>query len=165
MNSRRKFVRSLKVVAVTLVLLLSLFSSAAMADSSDRRSICIPETTQVAFPYRSSFSRSGELFVDSTKKIPKFQVRSAVISLPDDTHLSLDKLKITYYPDYPLLEDRELEFGCGPIEKVENGTDLITACGGPAYLKRGYNKYYAHGYLSNSKEEPAGGTVTIKLCN
>ena len=61
-------------------------------------------------------------------------VRKAILSLPKEETGSIDSIVITG-------PDGQRIFGCQNI-KVENGTDLIKACGGPAVLQPGPNTTY-----------------------
>ena len=140
MNSLRKFVSSVKVLAVTLVLLLSFFSSAAMADEAT----CIvrgPITIE-----------NGSFDYSKTRDVNEFTVRSAIVSLPVGESGTIDSIKITG-------PDGKPELGCPTVKDVKNGTDLIPACGGPVVLKTGETIYAAKG----SDCGPNGNIKSFKI--
>jgi len=121
----------LKVLAVTFAFSLLFFSQNAIADLS----IPIP-VTELPF----SINIEGGSFDVNTepRAIPNnLRVGSAIVSLPDGETGVIDTITI-------LGPNKILEFGCGD-QKVQNGTDLIKTCGGPAYLKAGETIYKASG--------------------
>lgn len=141
-----KFVHSFKILAVAFALLICVFSSTAIAAQT-----CIMEGPVPI--------KDGSFSLSVTDPAPAFTVRSAIVSLPDGETGDLESIII-------IGPNGEREFGCGSKEypiKVENGTDLIPACGGPAVLKAGDTTYEAKG----SNFGPMGNfdTFSVTLCD
>lgn len=142
MNSLNKFVSSIKVLVVTFLLFVSLFSATATAAT------CMTEG-----PVKIV---DGNLQVSIADEIPAdFTVRSAIVSLPAGETGVIDQIII----EGP---GGQREFGCGPV-KIEDQTDLISACGGPAVLKAGPTTYYAVG--SKFQPQTTFDSFAIKLCD
>ena len=101
-------------------------------------------------------SQSGSFTVSTKSDLPQSaRVGSAILSFdPSSASGTIDSIQIANL-DKP--SGQQLEFGCGPLE-VSNGTDLITACGGPAYLAKGNTTYNATG-----TDFPAGTVVSVCL--
>jgi len=135
MNLIGKFRQFFKISAITLVFSLFLLSQSAIAllgmPSVDRM-FDVPIT-------------GGEFSVDVPNiEIPEsLRVGSAILSLPEGETGTIEEIIITG-------PDGERQFGCVNV-KVQNGTDLIKSCGGPAYLKAGKTTYKAKG--SNFKPQ------------
>lgn len=128
------------VFAVAFSFLLFFFPATAMADSSPIMR-AMEEIISKSAPIKG-----GILKVDRSTDIPSpgGTVRKAVLSLPDGETGTIDSIVITGPGEVR-------EFGCSGL-KVQNGTDLIKACGGPAVLKPGPTTYQASG--SNFGPEP-----------
>lgn len=128
MNSLKRLWQSSRFLAVTLIFSLFLFSQSAMALMG------MPEIDSI---FKDVQITGGEFKVDVTTSVPsKIRVGSAVVSLPPAETGTIDEIAITG-PDGKI-------FGCVNV-KVQNGTDLIKSCGGPAYLIPGDTTYYAKG--------------------
>ena len=82
--------------------------------------------------------QNGTFTVTTKSDIPAFTVRSAIVYLPEEVSGDIDSINITG-------PDNKPEFGCVNIKGVTNGTNLISACGGPAVLKAGNTLYQAKG--------------------
>lgn len=128
----KKLLQLTKFLAVTLVFTLFLLSPNA--------------TALIGMPDFDVSVMEGSFNVDvSDIDVQKdLIIGSAVVSLPEGETGTIDQIVITG-------PDGQREFGCENI-KVENGTDLIKSCGGPAYLKAGKTKYQARG--SNFQPNP-----------
>ncbi|AFZ38289.1 hypothetical protein Sta7437_4858 (plasmid) [Stanieria cyanosphaera PCC 7437] len=130
MNSLKKILQLSKFLAVALVFSLFLFSQNAIAKNITGMS-AIEEMFEADI-------QGGNFTVDAKDLDFKNNLRvgSAVLSLPPDETGTIEEIAITG-PSGKI-------FGCVNI-KVQNGTDLIKSCGGPAYLVPGKTKYYAKG--------------------
>jgi len=124
-----------KILAVTLVLFIFLFTPTALANIGMDDVDGIFESVQV---------KGGKFSVDITVPIErKIRIGSAIVSLPDDETGIIEEIAIT--------GPKGKIFGC-VNQEIEDGTDLIESCGGPAYLIPGDTRYEAKG--SNFKPEP-----------
>ncbi|NER33673.1 MAG: hypothetical protein F6J93_06385 [Oscillatoria sp. SIO1A7] len=135
-----KLTRNLgKILALTFACLVCFFSSPAMADG-----LCIHEGPVSI--------QDGSFNVETVSDLPMdITIRSAIVTLPPGETGTIDTILITrpYNQDgcpETILDGESvcIEFGCSWIE-VENGTDLIPACGGPAVLKAAETTYHANG--------------------
>lgn len=128
MNLSKKLLQPLKVIAVTLAFSLFFLSQNAIAQ------ISIPPIIRM---FEVNID-GGSFHVDVPSKIESnSRVGSAIVSLPKGESGVINKIVITG-------PDGSREFGCSDI-KVQEGTDLIKTCGGPAYLKAGKTTYSAKG--------------------
>jgi hypothetical protein len=130
MNSFKKLLQLSKFLLVTLVFSLFLFSQIAIAQDA---------TEMAAIEKMFEADIQGGTFTVDVKDLDvknDLRVGSAVLSLPDGETGTIEEIAITG-PDGKI-------FGCKNL-KVQNGTDLIQSCGGPAYLKVGTTTYYAKG--------------------
>lgn len=160
MNSLNKFLNPFKIFAVTFALLLCFFSSPAIAGES-----CLIEGP--------ASIHDGSFEVLTISDIPEdFTVRSAIVSLPEGETGIIDRILITR-PDEgkgcpgagsKVVDGTPVcvEFGCSGI-KVENGTNLVAACGGPAVLKAAETTYQAEG--SHFKPQGTFDNFLIDLCD
>lgn len=160
MNSLKQFVNSFKILAATFAL-LCLFSSAAIA----AQETCIQEGP--------ASIHDGSFEVQTISDIKEdFTVRSAIVSLPDGETGTIDNILITR-PDEgkgcpgagsKVIDGTPVcvEFGCSGI-KVENGTNLVSACGGPAVLKAAKTTYQAQG--SHFEPQATFDDFSIDLCD
>ncbi|BAZ31040.1 hypothetical protein NIES4074_35100 [Cylindrospermum sp. NIES-4074] len=85
----------------------------------------------------AKIKKGGFNFSVKTSVPAPITVRSAVLSLPAGETGTINSIAITG-------PDGVREFGCVNT-KVQNGTDLVKACGGPAALKAGPTTYAAQG--------------------
>jgi hypothetical protein len=129
MNSLKKLLQWSKFLAVTLVFALFLHSQSAIAAMG---------MTEINSLLRNAEIKNGVFEVPNiTTEIAKdLRIGSAVLSLPEGETGTIEEIAITG-PD-------GIIFGCKNL-KVQNGTDLIKSCGGPAYLKAGKSIYFAKG--------------------
>lgn len=127
----KKLMRFAKILAVSLVFTLVFFSPVAMA-ATDSSSSSIHLLKHVPI-------NTGEFKYTNDKHIPyQATIRSAMVSLqPADETGTIDAIVITG-------PNGEREFACAGL-KVQNGTDLIKSCGGPAVLVTGETTYTAMG--------------------
>jgi hypothetical protein len=130
MNSLKKLLQWSKFLAVTLVFSLFLYSQSAIAQNATGMS-----AMERMF---EADIRGGTFTVDARDLDVKndFRVGSAVLALPEGETGTIAEIAITG-PSGKI-------FGCKNIQ-VQNGTDLIKSCGGPAYLKAGKSTYSARG--------------------
>lgn len=137
-----------KVLAFTLLLVISCFPTDAMALSRPWSGdfLGLPQSIPIE---EGSFSVrvTGTLLEDT-------RIGSAIISLPPDGESGIIEQLIITGPD------EEIEYSCPLIENVQTGTSLITRCGGPAYLRQGETTYIARGH--GFKPESAT-TLTVDL--
>jgi hypothetical protein len=129
MNLVQNLFRTASILVITLIFSVCLFAPVAMAAmgmpaiDSLFKSVLIKEG-------KFSFSRDN-INVPSDIRIGK-----AIVSLPPGETGKIDEISI--------VGPAGKIFGCRNI-KIKNGTDLIIACGGPAYLKAGSTTYKAIG--------------------
>jgi hypothetical protein len=139
MNRWQTFVRSISFFTVSLALMLFFLAPVASA-----RVMSPLEMSAIERVFNAEV-KDGTFTVDVTFPVDnRLRVGAAVISLPENETGTIDSIIITG-PN----GDREL--GCEGL-KVENGTDLIQSCGGPAYLEIGETRYQAQG--SNFQPNP-----------
>lgn len=147
MKSLNKFIQTAKVLAFTLLLVISCFPTAAMALSLPKVGdfLGLPQSVPIV---NGSFdvSVTGELKEDT-------RIGSAVISLPPGGETGLIEQIIITGPD------GRIEYGC-QNQPVTSGSNLIMECGGPAYLLQGSTTYKATG--SGFKPE-LKTTLTVDL--
>lgn len=129
-----KSLNSLKIIGISLVASLVLFSPSSLAENQITDISDIREKVKV---------ENGTFSFKDTQKIPSARIEKAIIDLPKNEKGTIDNLSI-------IGPDNQTEFGCQNIDVV-NGTDLIQACGGPANLKAGKTTYKASG--SNFRPE------------
>jgi len=147
MKSLNKFIQTAKVLAFTLLLVISCFPTAAMA-------LRLPKAGDfLAFPQSvpivdGSFdvSVTGELIEDT-------RLGSAIISLPPGGESGVIEQIIITGPD------GRVEYGC-QNQPVTTGSNLIQECGGPAYLLKGPTTYTAKGAGFDPELET---TLTVDL--
>jgi hypothetical protein len=147
MKSLKKFIQTAKVLAFTLLLVISCFPTAAMALSLPREGdfLGLPQSVPIV---NGSFdvSVTGTLKEDT-------RIGGALISLPPSAEIGvIEKIIITG-------PEGNIEYGC-QNQPVETGIDLIMECGGPAYLMKGATTYTAKG--SGFKPE-LKTTLTVDL--
>lgn len=125
----KKLLELSKFLVITLVFSLFWYSQSAIAAMGMPAIDSILESVQI---------EEGKFSVDVADiSIPTdLRVGSAVVSLPDGETGTIDEISIT--------GSNGKIFGCKNL-KVQNGTDLIKSCGGPAYLKTGKTTYQARG--------------------
>ncbi len=142
-NLFKKLTRSLTAIAIVLMVFL------AVGVGPARAADCFQTV-------KANVQQDGTFAVKVQGKIPAdVRVGSAVLSFPASSDKgTIESIKIV---DTDLPSYRQLEFGCGPLT-VSDGTDLITACGGPAYLDKGNTIYKAFG-----SEFPPGETFSVCL--
>lgn len=133
--------RSLKVAMA--VIAVSLFFCTPIALASNRPDVLINKSLEV---------ENGGFDYQITKPIPGARIGKATVVLPPGESGKIDSIAI-------IGPDKKLEFACRNLP-VMNGTDLITSCGGPAYLKAGDTTYMASG--SGFKPD-ANTTLVIEL--
>ncbi len=141
-----KLIRNLgkKILAITVACLVGFFSLPAIAQAT-----CIPEgPVQIT---------NGSFSYINTEPVPKYiKVRSATVEgLPPGETGTIDEIIITG-------PNGKREYGCSGINNVEDGTDLVQSCGGPAVLKAGSTTYEAKG--SNFQPQTTFDTFSIVLC-
>lgn len=128
MNCIKKIMNFAKSLVAVIIISISLFSPAAIA------AMGMPAVDNIL---KSVPITGGKFSVDLTVTIPsKARIGKAVVSLPQGETGTIDEIAITGM-------DGKI-FGCKNI-KIQNGTDLIKACGGPAYLIPGSTVYQAKG--------------------
>ncbi|HLO85443.1 MAG TPA: hypothetical protein VK203_10630 [Nostocaceae cyanobacterium] len=131
MNLLKKLIHSAKFWAVTFSC-LSFLTFCFPATATAGTKLLVDQIQECAFINGGSFS------VDKTGDVPLTTViTSAILSLPANETGIIESIVITG-------PDGQREFGCENI-KVKNGTDLIKACGGNAFLKAGKTNYKAKG--------------------
>lgn len=150
MTSLKKLLQGVKILAVILTCSVFLFLQNAIAASES--DCLIPPTVNIE---NGEFDLNNLPIIDIPKPL---RIASAVVSLPEGETGLIEQIKITN-TSLPMGEN-EIEFGCVNL-KVQNGTDLIKSCGGPAYLKAGNTKYEAKGSKFNPESKVA---FSIKLC-
>src|SRR6476661_2921617 len=132
MKSLKKFIQTAKVLAFTLLLVISCFPTAAMALSLPKAGdfLAFPQSVPIV---KGSFEVSvpGVLKEDT-------RMGSAIISLPPGGESGVIEEIIITGPD------GKIEYGC-QSQPVATGSDLIRECGGPAYLIQGPTTYTAKG--------------------
>jgi len=147
MKSLKKFIQTAKVLAFTLLLVISCFPTAAMALSLPKVGdfLGLPQSVPIV---NGSFdvSVTGILKEDT-------RIGSAGISLPPGGETGVIEEIIITGPD------GEIEYGCQNV-KVTTDIDLIMQCGGAAYLLQGSTTYRAKG--SGFKPE-LETTLTVDL--
>lgn len=136
MNSLRKFMNSVRILAICAVLTLGLFAPAATANTN-------------VDALKSISIEGGSFKVNPVRQIDRQKtIRSAVVALePANETGTIDAIIITG-------ANGKREFACANL-KVKNGTDLIKSCGGPAVLEPGETSYMAmgSGFDPNSQVE------------
>jgi len=131
MNSLKKFIQTAKILAFTLLLVILCFPTAAMAQEF-REFYGLPEKVCVL---------DGSFNVNKTDELAKaIRVDSAVINLPPRGEDGFIDELVIFGPG----GEQDVEYQC-PRLQVRTGIDLITQCGGPAYLKKGKTTYKAKG--------------------
>lgn len=122
--------RLAKIFAFALSFLILCFPTAAMAR--------MPATANLLDEIEKSIPvQNGEFSVNMKAPVPSSTIRSAIVSLPPGETGRVNKIVITG-------PNEQREYGCQNIT-VQNGTDLIKACGGPAVLLAGETIYQAEG--------------------
>lgn len=124
-----------KFLAFALSVFIFCFPTAAMADTCTS-----PENPVMPQPLRQIQIDNGSFNVDTNIRCLKESKRidTAVVSLKPSTATGrIDKIEITG-------SGGKREFGCVP-SKVQQGTNLIELCGGPAILEAGDVRYQAQG--------------------
>ncbi len=133
MSLLKKLLRGAKILAVSLVFTLVFFSPVAMAATSSYTGSSINPLRMIHINQEGAFkvNKVGSIKQETT-------IRSAVVSLqpPDETG-TIEAIVITGL-------NGKREFACAGL-KVQNGTDLIQSCGGPAILVTGETTYTAMG--------------------
>jgi hypothetical protein len=147
MKSLKKIIQTAKVLAFTLLLVISCFPTAAMALSRPKVGdfLAFPQSVPIV---NGSFdvSVTGTLQEDT-------RIGSAIISLPPGGESGvIEKIIITG-------PDGKIEYGCQD-EPVTTGINLIRECGGPAYLLQGSTTYSAKG---SGFEPELDTTLTVDL--
>ncbi|MBD2165252.1 hypothetical protein H6G04_12680 [Calothrix membranacea FACHB-236] len=137
--------RLAKVFAFVLSFLMLFFNAPVIADTITSPTLRIIETDQVT---------GGKLSVNTTtKSLPATTViRSAKLFLPAGETGTINKIQIT--------GPNGLAFGCQNI-KVQDGVDLIKACGGPAVLQAGGQITYIAEGSGFAPEENTKITVVL----
>ncbi|MEH2011978.1 hypothetical protein [Nostoc sp.] len=147
MNLLKKSMCLAKVLAFALSFVLLCLPTAAMA-ATDSFFEGVEESIDI---------KGGTFVVDKPNgKVPEpTRISSAVVSLkpPNETG-TINWIKITG-------PDKQVEFQCSGIA-VQNNTDLIKACGGPAILQPGLTTYQAGG--SNFGPDTSS-TLSVDLIN
>jgi hypothetical protein len=145
MSSWKKFMGWAKILTVVFALSLLMFSfpKTAMADCGPVGDIGFKELPV----------QNGDFNYKNTKKLPyPAVVRSVKVCLePPSATGRIEQILITG-------PDGRIEFGCYPYA-VEQGTNLIRACGGPAVLMPGDTTYQAIG----SGFTPENVRLTVNL--
>lgn len=132
MNLVKKLIRSVKMLAICAVLTIAFFCPVAMADTGASTSNEIDILKHISIE-GGSFKVNPVRPIDQQKTI-----RYAVVSLEPSYETGvIDAIVITG-------PNGKREFGCAGL-KVQNGTDLIRSCGGPAVLEPGETSYMAIG--------------------
>jgi hypothetical protein len=147
MKSLTKIIQTAKVLAFTLLLVISCFPTAAMA-------LTLPKAGDFLGLPQSILIENGSFDVSVTGTLKEdTRIGSAVISLPPDGEAGLIEQIIITGPD------GKIEYGC-QAQPVTTGIDLTRHCGGPAYLLQGTTTYRAKGsgFAPQSKT-----TLTVDL--
>lgn len=147
MKSLNKFIQTAKVLAFTLLLVISCFPTAAMALSLPRADdfLGLPRSVSIV-DGKFDVSVTGRLIEDT-------RIGSAVISLPPDSETGeIEEIIITG-------PDGKIEYGCKNLP-AKTGVNLILECGGPAYLLQGSTTYRAKGFGFKPESET---TLTVDL--
>ncbi|MEG4245816.1 MULTISPECIES: hypothetical protein [unclassified Microcoleus] len=150
MNSMKQPIRLAKFLAFALSVLMFCFPTAAMADTCTSS-----ENPVIPQPLRQIKIDNGSFNVDTNIRCLKESKRidTAVVSLEPSTATGIiDKIEITG-------PGGKREFGC-MASKVQQGTNLIELCGGPAILEAGDVRYQAQG--SGFGTEPAILSINFK---
>jgi len=123
--------------AISLSAIFSLIASAFLVcASAPARADIMLEVGPVKTTDKGTFQ------IVKDKAIPAGTVFSAVVETSDEEKGEIDEIIITGPGvDGPATR----EFGC-INQRVQDGTDLIKTCGGPAVLKAGQTKYVANGH-------------------
>jgi hypothetical protein len=121
MNSLKMFIKPAKILAFALSFLILCFTTTAMAVPNTLATLIITEKAQIS---------GGKFSIDTTTPaLPATTViRSAKLFLEPGETGTINNIKIT--------GPNGVQFGCQNI-KVQNGVNLIKACGGPAVLETG----------------------------
>jgi hypothetical protein len=131
MSSWKKFMGWAKILTVAFALSLAMFCfpTTAMADCGP-----VPGTIFKAIPVQN-----GQFSYKATQTLPyPAVIRSVKVCVePPSATGRIEQIKITG-------PDGRIEFGCYPYA-VEQGSNLIRACGGPAVLMPGDTTYQAIG--------------------
>ena len=147
MKSLKKFIQTAKVLAFTLLLVISCFPTAAMALRLPKAGdfLGLPQSVPIV---DGSFdvSVTGTLIEDT-------RIGSAVISLPPGGETGVIEQIIITGPD------GKIEYGC-QNQPVKTGSNLIMECGGPAFLIQGSTTYTAKG---SGFEPELKTTLTVDL--
>lgn len=134
MGLRKLSIHLVEIALMALTILFLCVPGSAMADSST-----LLKTLQGAISEQIEITGGGfSISPPLETAVPQpITIRSAVVSLPEGETGTLEKIIITG-------PTGEREFGCFNI-KIQNGTDLIKSCGGPAVLEAGKTLYEAQG--------------------
>jgi hypothetical protein len=129
MNLVKKLFHSAKFLVIILILSISLFAPAAIA------AMGMPAIDSL---FKSVLIKDGKFsFSKNNINVPSdIRIGKAIVSLPPGETGKIDEISIVG-PNGKI-------FGCKNI-KIENGINLIKACGGPAYSKAGNTTYQASG--------------------
>ena len=140
MNLLQSCKNTFKALVIVLTTCLFFFPTVAIASTNNTFAVIIKEVS----------IKNGSLEVHPrTKELrDSGKVSAAIVSLPEGESGTINSIKITG-------PNNNTEFGCENIDVV-NGTDLIKACGGIAYLEKGETTYEAMG--SNFKPD-----TTLKI--
>ena len=132
MKSLTKIIQTAKVLAFTVLLVISCFPTAAMAISLPKAGdfLGLPQSVPIV-------DGSFDVSVTGTLK-EDTRIGSAVISLPPGGETGVIEQIIITGPD------GKIEYGC-QNQPVTTGSNLIQECGGPAYLLKGSTTYTAKG--------------------
>ena len=147
MKSLKKFIQTAKVLAFTLLVVISCFPTAAMALSLPKAGdfLGLPQSVSIVNG-KFDVSVTGTLKEDT-------RIGSAVISLPPDSETGvIEEIFITG-------PDGKIEYGCKD-QPVKTNVNLIMECGGPAYLLQGSTTYRAKGFGFKPESET---TLTVDL--
>lgn len=131
MNSLKKFIQTAKLLAFTLLLVISCFPTAAMAISQPNSGdfLGLPQSVTIE-------NGSFDVKVTGTLK-EDTRIGSAIISLPPGETGVIEEIII-------LGPDGRIKYGC-KNKPVKTDIDLIRECGEPAYLLQGETTYFAKG--------------------
>ncbi|BAY31344.1 hypothetical protein NIES2107_32030 [Nostoc carneum NIES-2107] len=137
--------RLAKIFAFVLSFVMLFFSAPVMADTITAPTLRIIEKAAIT---------GGKLSVNTTTtSLPATTViRSAQLLLPAGETGTINKIQIS--------GPNGLEFGCQNI-KVQDGVNLIKACGGPAVLQAGGSITYIAEGSGFTPEENTNITVVL----
>lgn len=137
--SLSKYCRNIfKATLVAVTISLFFFTSASSAYAVSQLSTISKTLPVTAGGF--DYERTKNIYADA-------RVGAATVQLPPGETGTIELIKIVG-------PDNEVEFQCTDID-VSNGVDIISACGGPAYLAAGPTTYEAMGRNFGPDEDVA----------